>query len=57
VTPKLTPGRFLLDADGYHTIDFAGAQFTIATGLNPQGEVVGWSRDAAGLDHGYVLRP
>jgi len=54
-----TDGRIrgvLFDADGPKTIDFPNTQFVIATGLNARGEIVGWYRDLAGRDHGFLIR-
>jgi hypothetical protein len=47
---------FLLNASGYHTIDFPDTQFVIAGSINPQGDIVGHYRDLAGRDRGFLLR-
>ncbi|HET9369975.1 MAG TPA: hypothetical protein VFO19_06995 [Vicinamibacterales bacterium] len=47
---------FLFNGSDYETIDFPDSQFTIASGVNPQGHVVGWYRDAAGFDRGFLIR-
>src|SRR5262249_16846586 len=36
--------------------DFPGAIQTTASGINLNGEIVGWYRDASGVDHGFGLR-
>jgi hypothetical protein len=46
----------LIDADGFWPIDFPNTQFTIATGLNARGDIVGWYRDPAGFDHGFLAQ-
>ena len=45
-----------IDADGFWPIDVPNTQFTIATGLNARGDVVGWYRDPAGYAHGFLVR-
>ena len=47
---------FIFDGSGSETIDVADSQFTVASGVNPQGHVVGWYRDAAGFDRGFLIR-
>jgi hypothetical protein len=37
------------------TIDFPGATATLAFGINPQGDIVGWYIDSAGGNHGFLL--
>jgi hypothetical protein len=44
------------DADGIWTIELPNAQVTITTGLNARGDIVGWYRDLAGRDHGFLIR-
>ena len=54
-----TDGRIrgvLFEAEGPRTIDFPNTQFVIATGLNARGDIVGWYRDLAGRDHGFLIR-
>ena len=46
---------FLLNADGFTAIDFPGAQQTVATGINPKGDIVGRYRDSIGKDHAFLL--
>lgn len=46
-----TAGR----APGLSTIDVPGASFTSATGINPQGDIVGQYDDEAGRRHGFLL--
>ena len=53
-----TDGRIrgvLFDANGLRTIDFPETQFVIATGLNARGDIVGWFRDLAGRDRGFLI--
>jgi hypothetical protein len=46
----------LLMSDGnFTTIDFPGAAFTGAYGINPRGDIAGRYRDAAGVTHGFLL--
>ena len=40
----------------FTTIDFPGAVFTDCVGINRFGDIVGHYVDAAGVDHGYLLR-
>jgi hypothetical protein len=47
---------FLLNSDGFTTIDFEGVTATVATGINPEGNIVGNYRDLAGRAHGFLLR-
>jgi hypothetical protein len=48
---------FLRDTSGFFTtIDFVDTMFVRATGINPQGDIVGYYRDLAGRDHGFLLR-
>lgn len=44
-----------IDADGMWTIEFPNTQFTIVTGLNAKGDIVGWYRDLGGRDHGFLI--
>src|SRR6267143_1261002 len=52
VTPKATAGR--PQPDTFTTIDFPGASFTSAQGINPRGDIVG-NYGSAGVFHGYLL--
>jgi hypothetical protein len=48
---------FVRDTSGFFTtIDFVDTMFVRATGINPQGDIVGYYRDLAGRDHGFLLR-
>ena len=38
------------------TIDYPGATLTIAYGINPAGDIVGYYNDTLGSTHGFVLR-
>jgi hypothetical protein len=38
----------------FTTIDYPGAAFSIGTGINGRGEIVGWWEEANGIQHGYV---
>lgn len=49
--PLSTAGR----APGLSTIDVPGASFTSATGINPQGDIVGQCDHEAGRRHGFLL--
>jgi uncharacterized membrane protein len=40
----------------YISINYPGAKFTVAQGINPGGEVTGKYADASGVSHGFVLR-
>jgi uncharacterized membrane protein len=40
----------------YTTLDFPGAAATTMTGINADGQMVGFYRDAAGQTHGFVRR-
>jgi len=46
---------FLLSGGEFTTIDFPGAVFTGAVGINPQGDIVGRYDAAGGRQHGYLL--
>jgi hypothetical protein len=46
---------FLLSDGEFTSIDYQGAPFTGAYGINPHGDIVGRYRDAAGVTHGYLL--
>ena len=35
--------------------EFPNTQFTIATGLNAKGDIVGWYRDPGGRDHSFLI--
>src|SRR4051794_33007204 len=43
-------------APTFSTIDYPGSVFTTSGGINRFGDVVGHYIDAAGIDHGYLLR-
>ena len=51
--PSVT-SKGLAETDGFTTIDFPGASFTSAQGINPRGEIVG-NYSIAGVLHGYRL--
>jgi len=36
-------------------LDYPGAATTVATGINPRGDIVGRYRDSAGKDHAFLL--
>jgi len=40
----------------YTAVDYPGAVYTAAEGINPQGEIVGIYIDTEGVRHGFVLR-
>jgi probable HAF family extracellular repeat protein len=40
----------------YSTVDFPGAAATTLTGINDDGDIVGFYRDAGGKTHGFVQR-
>jgi uncharacterized membrane protein len=45
---------FLVRGGVFKTLDFPGATFTQALGLNNQRQVVGFYMDAAGNSHGFL---
>jgi hypothetical protein len=45
---------FLLSGDTFTSIDFPGADFIAAVGINPETAIVG-RYDTAGTRHGYLL--
>ncbi|HEX9129846.1 MAG TPA: hypothetical protein VF850_11860 [Gemmatimonadaceae bacterium] len=47
---------YVLSGDDFTTIDVPGALGTTAVGINTRGEIVGFSFDASGSGHGYLLR-
>jgi hypothetical protein len=47
---------FVRNADAYSTVDFSDTTSTRVTGINPQGDIVGYYRDLAGWDYGFLLR-
>ena len=51
--PGVTWGFIGDPINGYTTLPLAGAQFTIANGLNDAGEVVGNYLDSSGRQHGF----
>jgi uncharacterized membrane protein len=46
---------FLLNMEGFHSIDFPGAVFTRAFGIDPEGNIVGYYMTKDGLTHGFVV--
>ena len=46
---------FLLSGGEFTTIDFPGAVFTGAVGINPQGDIVGRYDATDGRQHGFLL--
>lgn len=48
-------GSGVAQSFNFYTIDFPGASFTAAEGINPGGTVVGLYVDAAGNQHGFLL--
>ena len=46
---------FLLDDGHFTTINFPGAIYTEALGINPQGRIVGEYQDTAFASHGFLL--
>jgi uncharacterized membrane protein len=55
IGPTGTHG-YVLSANDFATIDVPGALATTAVGINTRGEIVGFSFDASGSGHGYLLR-
>ncbi len=55
IVGTLTNGtsKALAESDTFTTIDFPGASFTAAQGINPRGDIVG--NYIAGVTHGYLL--
>jgi hypothetical protein len=47
---------YVLSGGEFATIDVAGATATSAVGINARQEIVGYSFDASGSGHGYLLR-
>jgi uncharacterized membrane protein len=47
---------YVLSGDDFTTINVPGAVATSAVGINARGEIVGYSFDAGGSGHGYLLR-
>jgi hypothetical protein len=47
---------YLLSSGDFTSIDFPGATFAAALGINPRGDIVGRYIDADGVTHGYLLR-
>jgi hypothetical protein len=45
------------DAPGAGTGPFQGTEVTTATGINPEGAIVGWYIDISGVFHGYLRSP
>jgi len=39
----------------FFTIDYPGSTRTVARGINPQGDIVGYYNDAAGKTHGFFM--
>src|SRR5947208_13054762 len=48
-TNAVSPGTFT-------TIDYPGAVFTQALGINPRGDIVGSYVDSGNVEHGFLLR-
>lgn len=48
------PG-FLLRNGAFTTIEFSGASFTTAQGINARGDIVGYFGEASGLIHAFLL--
>ena len=48
--------RLSFEAAGFGTIDFPDTMSTRPTAINPQGDIVGYYRDLAGRDHGFLIR-
>ena len=47
---------FVFARGAFTTIDYPGAAFSIGTGINGRGEIIGWYEDANRIQHGYVQR-
>jgi hypothetical protein len=47
---------FVLDADGFTTVDIPGCAPTVVTGVNPRRDMVGRCRGADGKDAAFVIR-
>jgi hypothetical protein len=50
---------FLLDASGFSTLHLPETivtNFVSPRGINAQGDIVGFYRDSANNDHGFLLR-
>jgi len=47
---------FVFVKDAFTTIDYPGTAFSLITGINGQGEIVGFWQEANGVQHGYVLQ-
>jgi hypothetical protein len=45
---------FLLSGGEFTSIDFPGASGTVASGINPRGDIVGFYV-SAGVGHGFLL--
>ena len=46
---------YLLSRGEFTSIDFPGANFTVAFGITPRGNIVGRYFSADGVGHGYLL--
>ena len=46
---------FLLSEGVYTTLDFPDAAFTVAEGINNEGQIAGLYFDTSGNEHGFVL--
>ena len=46
---------FLLSGGNFQTIDVPDSTFTWITGMNPEGDLVGFDNDQNGNQHGFVL--
>src|SRR5688572_15740046 len=56
VNPDNSVHSFLLDRNGFTTIDVPGAIGTNALRINPQGEIVGFYVPSSGTGRGFVWR-
>ncbi len=45
----------MLRKGGFTTIDPPGSVWTLASGINSEGEIVGFFVDANGMNHGFLL--
>jgi hypothetical protein len=51
----VTPNALAREKPTFTTIDFPGANLTIASGINPRGDIVG-HYISTGVTHGFLLR-
>ncbi len=47
---------FVFSRGAFTTIDYPGRAFSLLTGINGRGDMVGFWQDADGVQHGYVLQ-